>query len=267
MNRNYLVLGIAVGLYLGCDRPQNPQPSTYTTETVQTQSPLGFQANRPTTHSGSSTQAKPRLRGKIVETMNAGGYTYVGIAQASGTIAWAAGPETPIQLGREVDMPSGLVMTNFESKSLGRTFDQIYFLKSLRGAQQTSAPNTKLTQLSAQKSDAPAKKVVAASKKGVSGVYTVAQLFAQGAALNGQVVKVKGKVVKFSPNIMGKNWLHLQDGTGNAANKNNDLVVTTKQSVAKGDQVLVSGILTANKDFGAGYSYAVIVEEASLTLE
>ena len=260
MNRSYLVLGIAVGLYLGCDRPQNPQPSTYTTETVQTQSSLGYNANGPTTHSGSSTQAKPRLRGKIVETMNAGGYTYVGIAQASGTIAWAAGPETPIQLGREVDMPSGLVMTNFESKSLGRTFDQIYFLKSLRGAQQTSAPRATPTLPSAQKS-------AATKTKGVSGVYTVAQLFAQGAALNGQVVKVKGKVVKFSPNIMGKNWLHLQDGTGNAANKDNDLVITTKQSVAKGDQVLVSGILTANKDFGAGYSYAVIVEEASLTLE
>ena len=173
--------------------------------------------------------------------MNAGGYTYVGIA-ASGTIAWAAGPETPIQLGREVDMPSGLVMTNFESKSLGRTFDQIYFLKSLRGAQQTSAPRATPTLPSAQKS-------AATKTKGVSGVYTVAQLFAQGAALNGQVVKVKGKVVKFSPNIMVK-LATPQDGTGNAANKDNDLVITTKQSVAKGDQVLVSGILTANKDFG-----------------
>ena len=66
---------------------------------------------------------------------------------------------------------------------------------------------------------------------------------------------------------MGTNWLHIQDGTGNAANKTNDLVVTSNQSATTGEQVVVTGILTTNKDFGAGYRYEVIVENAQLARE
>lgn len=93
---------------------------------------------------------------------------------------------------------------------------------------------------------------------------TVAEIYAGKDSLAGTVVNVRGKVVKFSSQIMGKNWAHVQDGTGSAGT--NDLTVTTQDAAKVGDTVLVSGTITLNKDFGAGYFYALIIEEAKLTV-
>jgi hypothetical protein len=96
---------------------------------------------------------------------------------------------------------------------------------------------------------------------------TVADIFAQKTALSGKSVVVRGKVVKFSPEIMGRNWLHIQDGSGQAGA--NDLTVNTDlKSMAKvGDTVVVSGKLTVAKDYGYGYKYDVIIEDAKITKE
>ncbi len=96
---------------------------------------------------------------------------------------------------------------------------------------------------------------------------TVADLYAKKDELAGKQVTLRGKVMKFSPMIMGKNWIHVQDGSGEASAGNNDMTVTTSQSANVGDTVLVKGTLVANKDFGAGYSYDVIVEDAEVTVE
>ena len=94
-------------------------------------------------------------------------------------------------------------------------------------------------------------------------VVKVADVYKDRAKLDNQKVTVKGKVVKISSGIMGKNWLHLQDGSGSAANKTNDLTVTTTQDLPEtGKTVTVTGTVHKDKDFGAGYFYAVIVEEA-----
>ena len=82
--------------------------------------------------------------------------------------------------------------------------------------------------------------------------------------LKNQTVQVRGKVVKFNPNIMGKNWVHLRDGSGSASDDTNDVLVTTMNQVGIGDVVTAKGIVRTNKDFGAGYSYKVIIEEATL---
>ena len=95
--------------------------------------------------------------------------------------------------------------------------------------------------------------------------YTVADIFSKGVGLNGKKVKIKAQVVKFSPQIMGKNWLHLQDGTGDPLKNTHDLVVTTAGKAEKGDIVTVEGVLAVDKDFGAGYKYAVIVEDVAIT--
>jgi hypothetical protein len=110
---------------------------------------------------------------------------------------------------------------------------------------------------------------VSADDVDLSGVkkadQTVADIFAQKDSLAGKEVSVRGKVVKFSQAIMQTNWVHLQDGTGSEGT--NDLVVTTDAVVAKGDTVLVKGVLTANKDFGFGYKYDAIIEGAQVTVE
>ena len=99
----------------------------------------------------------------------------------------------------------------------------------------------------------------------LEGGVTVGAIFEQRVALSGKAVSLRGKVVKVSVAIMGKNWLHIQDGTGDA--KTNDLTVTTDAKAAVGDIVVVKGTVATDKDFGAGYKYDVIVEDAAITKE
>lgn len=94
-------------------------------------------------------------------------------------------------------------------------------------------------------------------------VKTVAALNQDKATLAGKLVRVQGKVVKVNNGIMGRNFLHVQDGTGDQTS--NDLTVTSKQTAAVGDQVTVTGRVVLNRDFGAGYAYPLLVEEASIT--
>ncbi|HLF86267.1 MAG TPA: hypothetical protein VI584_04225 [Nitrospiria bacterium] len=99
------------------------------------------------------------------------------------------------------------------------------------------------------------------------GGYTVEEVYTKKDELKGKRVTVRGEVVKFNNNIMGKNWIHIQDGSGKDGT--NDLTVTTApdQGVNVGDKVLVTGTVTTNKDVGAGHKYLVILEEGTITIE
>lgn len=97
------------------------------------------------------------------------------------------------------------------------------------------------------------------------GGYTVEELFAKKDKLKGKKVAVRGKVAKISEGIMGRTWIHLQDGSGKPGT--NDITVTTNQSARVGDIVLITGNLVTDKDFGAGYKYAVIIEDAAVKVE
>ena len=96
-------------------------------------------------------------------------------------------------------------------------------------------------------------------------VYKVEELYAKKEKLNGKKVTVKGKVVKFSPGIMGKNWIHLQDGSGKQGT--NDITITTDQNTSVGENISVTGNLVTDKDFGSGYKYEVIIEGATVKAE
>ena len=98
------------------------------------------------------------------------------------------------------------------------------------------------------------------------GGKTVAEIFAEKAQLAGTEVTFRGKVVKTNPEIMGKNWLHVQDGTG--ALNSNDLTITTSAELPNvGDTVLVTGKVALDQDFGLGYQYPIIIEEAQVVVE
>ena len=209
------------------------------------------------------------VNGTVVETINTGGYTYVQVDTGKEKI-WAAAPEFQVKVGDLVTVPTGMLMRNHHSKTLDRTFDQIYFVGkiSVAGAEQ-STPTVPAT----ANAGAPHENIVPAAPSDMDfsginkaeGGKTVAELYAEKDKLSGKEVTVRGKVVKFSSSIMGTNWIHLQDGTGGEGT--NDLTVTTDATVAVGDTVLVKGVLAADKDFGYGYKYAVIVEKADVTVE
>jgi len=94
-------------------------------------------------------------------------------------------------------------------------------------------------------------------------VKTVEQVFAQQAELSGKHIHISGEVVKVNNGIMGKNFLHIKDGTGTEGT--NDIIVTSQQTANVGDKVGVDALVTTNRDFGMGYSYKVILEEAKLS--
>ncbi len=98
-----------------------------------------------------------------------------------------------------------------------------------------------------------------------AAVQTVANLNQNKAGLGGKTISAQGKVVKVNNGIMGRNFVHVQDGSGDAAKGTNDLVVTSKQTAAVGDQVIISGVVVLNRDFGAGYSYPLLIEDATIT--
>ena len=113
---------------------------------------------------------------------------------------------------------------------------------------------------------APAETVDLAGIAKAEGGKTVAEVFAEKDQLAGKPVTFRGKVVKTNANIMGKNWLHVRDGSG--ADGTNDLTVTTAGAIPNvGDTVVVTGPVVLNKDFGMGYVYDVLIEDAQVTVE
>jgi hypothetical protein len=201
------------------------------------------------------------LQGKVLETMDAGPYTYLRLQTANGE-TWAAVPKVAVQKGQRVTIQGPMTMTEFESRTLNRTFDTIVF-GSLAG-DGAAVPEQELLAAHAGTAKGDEVKVGPVPKAAGPQGRTVAEVIAQRAQLAGKTVAVRGKVVKFSAGIMDRNWIHLRDGSGSAASKTDDLLVTTQQTVAVGDVVLVHGTVRTNQDFGAGYAYDVLVENATL---
>ena len=206
-----------------------------------------------------SQPTQPQLSGTVVETMNSGGYTYVQLDAGPKGKVWAAGPNTEVDVGDTVSVAGGMLMQDFASNTLNRTFEKIYFANALRVAGKGSGSGAASKPAGEVATEPPEKIEV----EKVEGGLTIAEIFEKADALAGQEVLLRGQVVKFNGGIMGRNWLHVQDGTGTAGT--NDLTVTTDGAANVGDVVVIRGKLATDKDFGAGYSYPVIIEDASLT--
>ena len=232
------------------------------------------------------TPSDPQLaafKGKVVEKQDASVYTYIRLDDGAGKEIWAAVPQTQLEIGEEIALRGGSVMTNFNSKTLNRTFESIIFASGLvRGSDNmtvqtaggangssSGAVQSKVAPhgMASQSSGGSRRAIVSFSgvkveKSTAENGYTVGELFAKAADLKNQKVSVKGRVVKISPNIMGKNWLHIQDGTGDPTANTHDLVVTSSAMVEKDTIVSLEGVLAADKDFGFGYRYDVLIEDA-----
>ena len=209
------------------------------------------------------------LAGEVLETVNSGGYTYVQVKTREGNV-WAAGPETRVAVGDAVSMPAGMKMENFKSETLNRDFDAVYFVSEIRvGAAGTPAATATVPEGHPPVGSRGASELPPGiDLSGIDvpeGGKNIAALYAERAALKGKEVIVRGRVVKFTPSVMGKNWLHLRDGTGEEGA--NDLTVTADATVQVGDLVTARGTVVLDKDFGFGYSYVILVENAEVTKE
>lgn len=211
--------------------------------------------------SGMAKDVTSGITGKVVETMTGGGYTYVHLEKDE-VKAWAAFPPMTFAVGQEISSVDCMPMMDFQSKALNRSFDKIMFCNSVLKPAEAELMKKKSTGSNVAVPESTEKIVV--EKIQGENVFTIDQCYAQISALNSKPVTVRGKVMKVSPRIMGRNWIHLQDGTGNASKKTNNLVVTSKDLPKVGEMITVSGIIAKDRDFGSGYKYSVIIEGATV---
>jgi hypothetical protein len=204
------------------------------------------------------------LKGKVTQTLDAGRYTYVAVDDGTGE-KWAAAPSFDVKVGEVVEVQQGMVMKAFHSKSLNRTFPEILFAETIVNVTKNPAPSAVPPEANKPvcgKAEVMAERMNLKKVAPPEGGMTLAEVIQQRAALAGKTVSVRGKVKKFTPNVMGKNWLHLQDGSG--ADGSADLAVTTDSVVKVGDVVTLTGTVSVNKDFGSGYRYDILVESATV---
>jgi hypothetical protein len=192
------------------------------------------------------------VKGEVLEARNVANYTYLHLKTGDGE-TWAAVNKTPVTKGSNVTIEKAMVMHDFTSPSLKKTFKTIYFgnLAGLQGDGMAKTSGTTET--------------IHVPRAIGENACTVEEVMTRGAELKDKSVLVSGKVVKYNTNIMGKNWIHLRDGSGSA--ENGDVLVTTTDQAKVGDVVTVKGVVRTDRDFGAGYSYKVLIEEATLQID
>ncbi len=196
------------------------------------------------------------ISGDLIETFDAGGYTYVQIKTNDGPV-WVAGPITSINKGDHIGFSGKMVMRDFHSKSLGRDFETIYFVHAfiINGKSSVASvpdPHKNAT----RKKPASALK---SFKKAENG-HTIADVLENKKTLAEKTVKIRGQVSKYTADVLGKNWIHIRDSSSQQ-----DLTITTSASAKIDDVIVVEGSLALNKKFGYGYTYEVIVEDAKVS--
>jgi hypothetical protein len=201
----------------------------------------------------STAPAPTVFTGEVMEVQQVESYTYLRLKTRDGE-TWAAVSRAPVTKGAAVTIENAMVVNNFESRAMKKTFQTIVF-----GNLASANPHAGMAK-PADMTVAPDDKVARASGPSAK---TVAEIITQAANLKDKTVLVRGKAVKYNAGIMGKNWIHLRDGSGSAADNTNDVLITSMNAVKVGDVVTAKGIVRTDKDFGSGYRYKVIVEEAT----
>ncbi len=234
---------------------------------------VGCQQNS-TTQSPTQSPQTPinNISGSVVETMNVLGYTYV-LVETDNEQIWAATPQFNVNVGDLVVVPEGMPMHNYYSQTLDRHFDVVYFVESILNASSATASTGGTPQGQMPAGHPPISGVGTTAPTAVTdidkleGGMSIEEIYAARADLSGQEINLRAQVVKFSPQIMGTNWIHLQDGSGNPEAGTHDLTVTSNTQLKVGDIVIASGKLTIDKDFGHGYVYDLIMENAIVSTE
>jgi hypothetical protein len=190
----------------------------------------------------------------IKEVLQANAYTYLLVTEAEKDY-WIAIPKTEVTVGKTYSYEGGVEMKAFESKDLKRTFDSVLFVEGIidpNPVAETSVSTPKVV----------TSKELSKGIKLAKGGISLFDLYGTRDKLAGKTVVLTGKVVKFMPQIMNKNWVHLQDGSN--FNGFNDITITTLEKVTVDDIVSFKGKVVLNKDLGSGYKYEILIEDAVL---
>ncbi|HEY6837687.1 MAG TPA: DNA-binding protein [Geobacteraceae bacterium] len=252
-------LAMAVSLNAFGAEPEAAKPAASPATVTPAETGHGAPATAAPAPAAEQPKMTGNISGKVLQTMNSGGYSYVYVETKEQKV-WVAVPQTSVTVGEVMTFKPGMEMTNFPSTSLKRTFEKIVFSEGVVSGpsqkKELSSPGAGGALVSGGK--------IKVEKATGANAYTVSELYAKSAKLHKKKVVVRGQVVKVSANIMKKNWVHLQDGSGSAKKGTNNIVVTSEALPTVGDVVTVRGTLYKDKDFGGNYKYKVIIEGATI---
>jgi hypothetical protein len=262
MNRTptLLLLMLAAASLPACTKGEAPKVSAAAPEIPAAADPIA------TTEPPASPvhAASAPVSGTVAETMEAASYTYVRLTTADGE-TWAAIPQAKLSVGDRVTIANPMVIEGFQSPTLKRRFDRILF-GTLAGEPPPAAsarnPHAGMSGMGMMTQELPAGPAVPRATG--ANAHTVAELYSGKEKLSGKPVILRGRVTKYNAGILGKNWLHVADGSAKAP-ADSSIVVTSQGTATPGDVVVVQGVLRTDKDFGSGYSYPVMIEDATLT--
>jgi len=190
----------------------------------------------------------------VMDKIEAGSYNYLQVSENKNSY-WIAVPSMEIEVGETVYFSKFMVMEEFNSPTIDRTFDEILFVEDAR----KSPTPDEMKNIHSGSTSSDKQKI---SVEPLSDGMSVQQIYAEKSNLAGKNVKVKGQVVKFNKQIMKRNWIHIQDGTG--TENDFDLVLTSDQDVKVGDIIVAEGTVAVDKDFGAGYFFPVMIENVQI---
>lgn len=202
--------------------------------------------------------------GTVAEVMDVGSYTYL---KLEGRNVWVATTRLPIAVGEKIAYKGGMEMRDFYSKTLDRFFDSIVFVESIsrtgvgnmESLHRSVSGKHEVGVKSLSQSD-PVKSPEPGEITPLPDGLTIENIVSNAVELDEKSVTFNAKVIKVNLNIMGKNWVTLQDGTGKKPN--NKLIATSQDEISPGEQVTVKGVVRNNVDIGAGYKYKVLLEQA-----
>ncbi len=214
----------------------------------------GFQTANAQAVAGAQQTAHKVVTKEVLQTSM---YTYLHVKEGDKTY-WLAIPRMDdAKVGETYYHQGGMEMKDFKSKELNRTFASVYFMDNVSRTAELPKPKA-MTVPEHGKKSAPAK--VSTNIKQPAGAISISELYRDKKKYAGKTVKIKAEVVKYNEKIMGKNWAHIQDGS-NFGN-DFDLTVTLKSTLKVGDIVTFQGKIALDKDFGSGYFFKVILEDA-----
>lgn len=200
---------------------------------------------------------------KVKEVEQVANYTYL-LVKGKGPEYWVAVPTMEASVGETYQYQGGMVMEDFYSEELEKSFDKVVFLEALFSEKGSSEQESTPLEQGSQQLDYEAMVTIEKSDVEVAagkGTVSIADLFSNPGTYEGKKIRVKGEVTKFNAAIMQRNWVHIQDGTEYEGKF--DLTATSLESFEVGSVVTLEGILALNKDFGYGYSYEILLEEAT----
>lgn len=188
----------------------------------------------------------------VQEVFVDGRYRILRVLEGS-TERWLIARTLEVAVGDHLDFEDGLVKTNYRSTALNRVFDEVELVSAVVvSTHETTGADSHSAHVAME---APEFNSTAAK-----GALSSAEVLKSAAKLNGQKVRVKGIVTKVNANIMKRHWVHISESSQGAS----DLVITTQTLIPVGHSVVVEGVLSVKKDFGAGYVFDVIVENAEV---